>query len=90
MLEIIPDGDYWIKRQLASGQRKCLYGALDCVQTTFSSSVDFENHFTDLVLEMFPGLSWDKNRGLAAFNDHPDVRYDDVRAVLEKIRAGDL
>jgi hypothetical protein len=93
MLEIIPAHRYWIKHQLtggAMGERKCLYGALRCVPVTFDRSVDFENHFLDLVREMFPGLDCEGGRGLAGFNDHPGVRYDDVRTVLEKIRAGDL
>jgi hypothetical protein len=40
--------------------------------------------------EMFPELGMEPRTAMMTFNDHPEVRYADVRVVLEKIQAEEV
>lgn len=103
MLDMLSDHRRWAKGAYNAGfARYCLMGAwmkvTDCPYWRIASSYSgadecFLQHLAAVIAEQHPEqsaylLCRDAHTMIVHFNDHPDIRYGDIRRVLEKIAAG--
>jgi hypothetical protein len=95
VLEAIPSRRFWVKSTYHGGrgmERHCVLGAMDAAGIPQRDRNRFARAFQRVANSQWPERRWRKDGpitplGIAAFNDHPDTRYADVRIVLEKLRA---
>jgi hypothetical protein len=104
VLEKIPDVFHWVKGYMSSGSRFCLLGAYADVLYGGNLSLkrfdesfytrDYDHIFLRRLREVIDaqyhiGCSADSDHDIIwRFNDRPFTAYEDIRLVLEKVRAG--
>jgi hypothetical protein len=100
ILTVMPE-ERWIKGKFGEindmGWDVCVLGAYDLVMygwplMSLSGGKTTEEHpflqkLIEVIQEQFPERAWEANT-IWHFNDDARTTYDDVRLVLEKIRAG--
>lgn len=97
MLAIMPENK-WIKDGLSDEDGMCMLGAYckvmygDAHASAIAYTGDpFTCKMADVIKAQFSdriGLPERSTTAIWRFNDHEDTTYDDVRLVLEKVRAG--
>jgi len=86
VLDRIPSSRFWTKGSYDGGnggERRCVLGAVR-PEVEGTQYVAFTNAFVAKAKELFPYRQF---RDIPGFNDHDETRYEDVRVVLEKLRA---